>query len=207
MFFCLYSNSQAVCQKRLSGRVESTLLYENNNTTPKFFSVISTIASVQLLFWVYLAYFAFTELEEIDKREKKNKGTDEKQSNGSLPITMMSSSKLRTVVSLVSLGAGLFFAVSAYMYPMRVVHKLSLVRSLQSLEIVTYSPLGKTRALSTPLSDVTCSSSRLTGTKNGVFGLKVRGHAFNYLLDHQVLDSSPNVRLFDRLIATRQKLY
>ena len=200
------SFKQAVCHRRLYRSTEATPLYENNNTRPKFFGVISGIASVQLLFWVYLAYFALTELQEVDKRDKKSRSS-EKVSNESLPAKVMSSTKLRIVVSLVSLGAGLFFAVSAYMYPLRVVQRLRLLQSTQSLEIVTYTPLGRTRALTTPLSEVTCSASRLNGSGKGLFGLKVRGHAFYYLLDHEALDKSPNVRLFDRLIATRQKLY
>lgn len=176
------------------GRVfkEWTTVYETSGSSPKLFVAISSIAGLQLIFWGYLSYFALTELDHVDQRS---------QSDTLSPL--MSSFKLRVVVSLVSLGAGLFFAVSAFLYPLRVVRRFCV--SSDAVRLVTATPWGGSRELTVPLDHVTCSASRLAGsTKSGVFGVKVKGHTFYYLLDHQVLDCSPHVRLFDRLIATRQ---
>ncbi len=169
-----------------------TTVYQSSKVSPRLFVAISTIAGLQFAFWGYLSYYALTELDHVDKRT-----TSKKQS-------IMSSFKLRVVVSLISLGAGAFFAVSAFMYPLRVVRSFSV--NSESIRLVTATPLGGCRHVLAPLSHVTCSTSRLTGTKKGLFGVKIQGHLFYYLLDHQVLDTSPHVRLFDRLIATRQTI-
>lgn len=169
-----------------------TTVYQSNKASPRLFIAISSIAALQFVFWGYLSYYALTELDQVDKRP-----TSKKQS-------IMSSFKLRVVVSLVSLGAGAFFAVSAFMYPLRVVRSFSV--SSEAVRLVTATPLGGCRHVTAPLRHVTCSTARLTGTKKGVFGVKIRGHVFYFLLDHQVLDTSPHVRLFDRLIATRQTI-
>ena len=229
----------------------SANLYENNNTKPNFFGVVSAISGIQLLFWIYLAYFAFTELKEVDSLEKEKTENDNKtkQTRGiddgsfvsirdgdstvhgnphivnnkydsfkendvveqekkqSLAASVLSSYKLRILVSLLSLSAGVFFAVSACMYPLRVVHKLIYIRPTQAVQLVTYTPLGMTRTLTVPLQDVTCSGSRFDGPKKGHFGLKIKGHSLYFLLDQQAMDASPNVRMFDQIIGTRQKLY
>lgn len=230
----------------------SANLYENNNTRPNFFSVVSAVSGIQLLFWIYLAYFAFTELKEVDSKERENSENDSKteetrginsgslvsmkggnsteygnthvvnnkfdgfkesdkvkqeEKKQSLAASVLSSNKLRILVSLLSLSAGIFFAVSACMYPLRVVYKLTYIRPTQAVQIITYTPLGTTRTLTVPLQDVTCSGSRFDGPKRGHFGLKIKGHSLYFLLDQQAMDASPNVRMFDQIIGTRQKLY
>lgn len=217
------------------------------NTRPNFFSVVSAISGIQLLFWIYLAYFAFTELKQVESKVKldtdgkevvedsfeserdvrlslKDKGQTSDMNNSkfdsieeqitseengvkkSLAATVLTSSKLRIVVSLLSLSAGLFFAFSACMYPLRIVRKLTYIRPTQAVQVVTYTPFGSTRTLTVPLQDVTCSGSRFDGRRRGHFGLKIKGYSLYFLLDQQAMDASPNVRMFDSIIGIRRKL-
>ena len=57
-----------------------------------------------------------------------------------------SSLKWRLVISLLTLGTGVFFAFTACMYPLRVVQRMSYVRGRGGgVAIITFSPIKGTR--------------------------------------------------------------
>ena len=179
------------------------LLYENTTAKPKYFKLIAIVSGIQLFFWTYLSYAALTDFSGSGstKREHGIKvGNTEAQSQ-SKPA-WFTSSKWRLVGSLVSLGAGIFFAVIANMYPQRIVHRLYFLQRLSAAQIQTYSPFGSVRSIQVPLGDITCTGDRLTAKAQ--LALKVRGYPLYFLMDKQGRFVAP--RMFDTLIASRKKV-
>jgi len=170
--------------------VNVRLLYENTTIRPRLFKLITAIATVQLGFWAYLSHFIHTKLPELDNRPP---------SPNTKKFDILTSPKLRAGLSIVSLGAGVVFAVSGYLYPMRAVKRMSL-RQDKLLDIVTFTPLGNTRVVTASLRDASCSKTKRT---SGQFGVKVKGHAGYYLMDHTILNNSPQAKLFDKLITSK----
>ena len=180
-------------------------LYENNKIKSKYFRIIVTVSGVQLVLWSYLSYFALTEFGN-NRNQGRNKTLSHqdthsttsgehsscssavKKASSSSPESLTSwfgSSKWRIGLSLLSLGAGIFFAVTACIYPMRIVRKLTFLRTEQALQFVTYTPLGNTRVMQVPLLHVRSASSEKQKASGGHVALKVRGHVLYFLLDQQ----------------------
>ena len=106
------------------------------------------------------------------------------------------SSKWRVGLSLLSLGAGLVFAVTACMYPLRVVQKLTYVgNSQQLLRFVTYTPLGSTRHLAVPVWKATCVTSDQRRATLTHLAVKVQGYPLFFLLDQQGTELNPQFHL------------
>ena len=104
----------------------------------------------------------------------------------------------RISLSLLSLAAGIIFTSVAYIYPMRMVRSVTYLRSNQTLQLVTYTPLGKTRTLQVPLVDV---SSKITEQVKGQnVALKVNGHAMLFQLNTDKADVNP---LFRTIVLNR----
>ena len=181
----------------------AVLLYENTKAKPKYFKLIAIVSGIQLFFWTYLSYAALTDFSSngLMKREHGNKvGSTEAQSQ-SKPA-WFTSSKWRLVGSLISLSAGVFFAVIANMYPQRIVHRLYFLQRLSTAQIQTYSPFGSVKSIQVPLGDITCTGDRLTAKAQ--LALKVRGYPLYFLIDKQGRFVAP--RMFDTLIASRKKV-
>ena len=181
----------------------AVLLYENTKANPKYFKLIAIVSGIQLFFWTYLSYAALTDFSGNGpmKQEHGNKvGSTEAQSQ-SKPA-WFTSSKWRLVGSLISLSAGVFFAVIANMYPQRIVHRLYFLQRLSTAQIQTYSPFGSVKSIQVPLGDITCTGDRLTAKAQ--LALKVRGYPLYFLIDKQGRFVAP--RMFDTLIASRKKV-
>ena len=106
-------------------------------------------------------------------------------------------------LSFLSLGAGVFFAVTACMYPLRIVHRLYLVKRTTSAKVLTYTPLGSTRIVDIPLTDITATVDRQAAKSHVAF--KAKGYPLYFLLDKQ------NGRflvpkVYDNVIGSRKKV-
>lgn len=179
------------------------MLYENTKAKPKYFKLIAIVSGIQLFFWTYLSYAALTDFSSngLMKQEHGNKVGSTKAQSQSKP-TWFTSSKWRLVGSLISLSAGVFFAVIANMYPQRIVHRLYFLQRLSTAQIQTYSPFGSVKSIQVPLGDITCTGDRLTAKAQ--LALKVRGYPLYFLIDKQGRFVAP--RMFDTLIASRKKV-
>ena len=195
----------------LPGSSTKVLLYENLSARPGYFRLIAIVSGIQLLFWSYLSLYAFTELREekthrtAKRIESNTEGTltspvdsqiEEKQKG-----SWYTSLKWRVSFSLLALGAGIFFGITACMYPLRVVRQLFFLKP-SSVCLITYTPTGTTRSLQLPLTAVTCSGERLS--ERAQLALKVKGYPLFFLIDRQGQFSAP--RLFDTLIASRKRV-
>ena len=132
-------------------------------------------------------------------------GTSHGQSNERTALSsLFASSKMRLGLSIFALGAGVLFAVTACMYPLRIVHKIFLLRSVgvAQAQLHTYNPLGGIRVLSTSLTDLTCSGDRLNA--NSMLTLKLKGYPMYFLVDSRGTFHAPHQ--FDRMIASRQRV-
>ena len=188
------------------------LLYTNNKTKPGYFKLIAVISGLQMIFWAYLSYFAFTELREEDNK-RVNAAEPEVTSWGtgheaSVPkretrFSWLSSLKWRLALSLLSLSAGVFFAVTACMYPLRIVNRLYFIKPTNAARIHTYTPLGSVRTVEIPLIDITCTGERLS--EHSQVALKARGYSLYFLMDKQGSFTAP--RMFDTLIASRKRVF
>lgn len=208
---------------------DAILLYENSNTRPGYFILISIASVIQLVFWAYLAYFALTQFTEEDAEATSEKGRvthnvnfggveedgmQHRDQSEALAATApqrknrlaspFASHKLRLGLSALALGAGIFFAVTACMYSLRVVHRLLFLRSagVALAQMHTYDPLGRVRVVSVPLVELTCLGDRLK--PKSMVALKAKGYPMYFLVDAR--GSFPLPHQFDTLIGSRRKV-
>lgn len=195
-------------------------LYTNNKIKSNYFRIITFISGFQLVLWTYLSYFALFELNQSSNattsRSIANKPSNlplsthtTEENNTTQPIYSSPSStfsekvfqrfwssKWRVGLSLLSLGAGLIFAITACMYPLRVVQKLTYVgNSQQLLKFVTYTPMGSTRSLAVPVGKASCMTSDQRRAALTHLAVKVQGYPLFFLLDQQGTELSPQFHL------------
>lgn len=197
-------------------------LYTNNKVKSNYFRIITFISGFQLVLWTYLSYFALFELNQsgntttsrsitnepsnlpLSTRTTEGNNTAQSISPSPPPSSTFSekvfqrfwSSKWRVGLSLLSLGAGLIFAITACMYPLRVVQKLIYVsNSQQLLKFVTYTPMGSTRSLAVPVGKASCVTSDQRRAALTHLAVKVQGYPLFFLLDQQGTELSPQFHL------------
>ena len=105
-------------------------------------------------------------------------------------------------MSLLSLSAGVFFVITANMYPLRCVHRLYFIQRSSAAQIHTFTPFGSVRKLQVPLGDITCTGER--SSTRAQLALKVKDYPLFFLLDKQGTFVAP--RMFDTLIASRKRV-
>ena len=193
-------------KRPLSSPSTTITLYTNENVKSNLFRVITFVSGIQLVVWTYLSYFALFELNsDATSLRKKSRVTpststtaqdDTPSSYSERFIKRFSSPKWRVVLSLFSLGAGIFFATTACMYPLRIVQRLTYVgNSQQILRFVTYTPLGSTRTLTVPVGNVKCVTSDERRPRLTHVAVKIRGYPLYFLLDQQGTQLSPQFHL------------
>ena len=187
-------------------------LYSNDKVKSNYFRIITFISGIQLVLWTYLSYFALFELDKnattsSTRSKHSSNAHTSSEHNTTQPISTspyfsekfverFSSSKWRVILSLLSLGAGLIFATTACMYPLRIVQKLTYVGdSQQLLKFVTYTPLGSTRTMAIPVGKVTCVTSDKRSAGLTHLAVKVQGYPLFFLLDQQGTKLSPQFHL------------
>lgn len=97
-----------------------------------------------------------------------------------------------------AVGVGLVFTTSGFIYSLRSVNRLVLQGN--NLRVVTHTPLGGTRSVTVPISDVSCTGSRI-GAKPQV-PLKLKGYRFFFLLDKEGEFMQPT--LFDKTVGIKR---
>ena len=183
-----------------TARSEHVLLFENKTLQPRYFLAIGVVSGIQLVLWSYLSYFALTQLGAEKKRnnDSTNSGEKEKQSS-----SWVLSLKWRALFSTLALGTGIFFATTACLYPLRMVHKLYFVPSTNNIQLFTYTPLGTMRSVEVPLTRVYCNGGR-TSNRTHV-ALKAQGYAMYFLVD-RTQGQFPVPRTFDAVIGSRRRM-
>ena len=219
----LFCRITRIFPRRFVSSPATITLYSNEKVKSNYFRIITFISGFQLVLWTYLSYFALFELNSDDPTTSRSRTNE--QSNLPLsahtaeendtaqpispppPSSSLStfsekvverfwSSKWRVGLSLLSLGAGLIFAVTACMYPLRVVQKLTYIsNSQQLLKFVTYTPLGSTRSLAVPVGKVTCVTSDQRRATLTHLAVKVQGYPLFFLLDQQGTELNPQFHL------------
>ena len=143
-YFIPYARISRIFSKHRSHSSPTTLtLYSNDKVKSNYFRIITFVSGIQLVLWSYLSYFALFELDKnaptSTKRSKHSTNArTSSENNTTQPISTssyfsekfierFSSSKWRVILSLLSLGAGVIFATTACMYPLRIVQKLTYV--------------------------------------------------------------------------------
>lgn len=169
------------------------------------------MSAVQLVFWTYLSYFALVELrqEKLCKvADKKQPASQDRSSTSSEEVIVdptsppwYSSLRWRLGMSLLALGLGVLFGVTACMYPLRVVQTLHYVRRGGLVHITTYTPFRGTRKVEAQLEDIRLAGSRRE-VKGRQVGMKVKGHRLFFLLDRE--GTFPAPAMFDTLIGSRR---
>lgn len=126
---------------------------------------------------------------------KEGEETTKKEEEGTLFKWFMSS-KWRVSLSLLSLGVGTVFALTAYIYPLRMVRSLTYIRPRQSLEVVTYTPWGSTRSLEVPLLDVACNSAPHEAqlARGQSIALKIKDYPLYFLLNPGGAEVNPMLK-------------
>lgn len=139
---------------------------------------------------------------ETASKEGKAKGSKENEEHGVLFRWFMSS-KWRFSLSVLSLGVGAVFALTAYIYPLRMVRTLTYVRPTQMLQVVTYTPWGSTRQIEVPLLNVTCNTLESQVTSGQSISLKIKDYSLYFLLNPGSTGMDPMLR---SLVLSRKKL-
>lgn len=187
--------------KKTETAVKDVTLYYYNRQ--KFFRLIGLACASQFVFWSWMAYFQFSKLHFVDLMNRESKKTQEKILDvSSKPGVMWKIVRYiedqPLVLACFAVAVGLFFTTSGWIYSLRSVNRLVLQGN--NVRVVTHSPLGGTRSVTVPVSDVSCSGSRI-GTKPQVT-LKLKGHTFFFLVDKEGEFLQPT--LFDRTVGVKR---
>lgn len=170
-----------------------TLYYYNRQ---KFFRLVGLACASQFIFWGWMAYFLISL-----KRDKSQEKILDVSSSSNLGVSwkivrfVMDSP---VMLASFAVGVGLVFTTSGFIYSLRSVNRLVLQGN--NLRVVTHTPLGGTRSVTVPISDVSCTGSRI-GAKPQV-PLKLKGYRFFFLLDKEGEFMQPT--LFDKTVGIKR---
>ncbi|XP_074607170.1 transmembrane protein 223-like [Acropora palmata] len=193
---------------RLSSRAEGkktaardvTLYYYNRQ---RFFRLVGLACASQFVFWSWMAYFQLSKLNFADLLNRESRKTQQKILDvSSKPgiswkiVRFLEEQPL--LLACFAVGVGLFFTISGWIYSLRSVNRLVLHGN--NVRVVTHTPLGGTRSVTVPVSDVSCIGSRI-GTKPQVT-LKLKGHKFFFLVDKDGEFLQPT--LFDKTVEVKR---
>ena len=184
-----------------AGRSEQVLLFENRTLQPRYFLAIGVVSGIQLVLWSYLSYFALTQLGA--EKKSGSDDTDDCEKREKQHHSWALSLKWRAVFSSLALGTGIFFATTACLYPLRMVHKLYFLPSTNAIQLFTYTPLGTMRSVEVPLTRVYCNGSR-TSDRTHV-ALKAQGYPMFFLVD-RTQGQFPIPRTFDAVVGSRRRM-
>lgn len=130
--------------------------------------------------------------KELEGKHEEITENVEKSGDGFVQWFM--SPKWRLALSMLSLGFATIVTLTAFWYPLRVVRSVTYLRPTQTLQFVTCSPVGRLRTLQMPLVDVTCKTTPTKQAQGPYVALKVKGHAFFFLLNMNNANFSPLLR-------------
>lgn len=177
-----------------------TLYYYNRQ---KFFRLVGLACASQFVFWAWMAYFQlsrvqFADLLNLESEKSQGKILDVSSKPGYTWKIVRFVEERPVLLACVAVAVGLFFTTSGWIYSLRSVNRLVLQGN--NVRVVTHTPLGGTRSVTVPVSDVSCSGSRI-GTKPQV-SLKLKGHKFFFLVDKEGEFLQPT--LFDKTVGMKR---
>ncbi len=113
------------------------------------------------------------------------------------------SHKSRVFLSILCMAAGCTFCAFTFLFPWRMVKSVTIVRATQTLQLVTGTPLGTYRTVTTPLSSVTCLTDPTNFSKAAYIMLRVKGHYVKFLLNYKNAEINP---WFKTLVLSQRSL-
>lgn len=170
-----------------------TLYYYNRQ---KFFRLVGLACASQFIFWGWMAYFLIS--LKRDKSQEKILDVSSSSNLGASWKIVRFVMDSPVMLASFAVGVGLVFTTSGFIYSLRSVNRLVLQGN--NLRVVTHTPLGGTRSVTVPISDVSCTGSRI-GAKPQV-PLKLKGYRFFFLLDKEGEFMQPT--LFDKTVGIKR---
>lgn len=170
-----------------------TLYYYNRQ---KFFRLVGLACASQFIFWGWMAYFLIS--LKRDKGQEKILDVSSSSNLGASWKIVRFVMDSPVMLASFAVGVGLVFTTSGFIYSLRSVNRLVLQGN--NLRVVTHTPLGGTRSVTVPISDVSCTGSRI-GAKPQV-PLKLKGYRFFFLLDKEGEFMQPT--LFDKTVGIKR---
>ncbi|KAJ7360360.1 hypothetical protein OS493_016992 [Desmophyllum pertusum] len=173
-----------------------TLYYYNRQ---KFFCLVGLACTSQFIFWAWMAYFQFSriklaDLVNLESKRSQGEILDVSSKPGVSWKIFRFIEERPIMLASFAVAVGMFFTASGFIYSLRSVNRLVLQGN--NVRVVTHTPLGGTRSVTVPISDVSCSGSR-TGTKSQI-SLKLKGHSFFFLVDKEGEFLQPT--MFDKTV-------
>ncbi|XP_022909941.1 transmembrane protein 223 [Onthophagus taurus] len=172
--------------------IKDVILYKYEN--PRFFVYLNVFAITQFGFWGYLSHFAYTTLRDAPVEVTQETSWWRKINLGE--------NKYRNSLAVLSFIIGYGILTVSWMFTLRSVRYLVLRKGGGECTFVTYTPFGKNRMVTVPLSDMSSVQTRSTATTQ--LPIKVKNHNFYYILDMKGEFKNPT--LFDYTAGLKRTL-
>ena len=115
---------------------------------------------------------------------------------------MYEDGSLSMYFTVLLLFSGCAIGFFAWILPRRTIHKLTLLKGGNSLEVMTYTYFGRTRRFTTPLDDMSYFQSRTA--KTGYLVTKIKNRTGYFLLDTGKKGKFPEKKLFDYVVGLKR---
>jgi len=162
--------------------------YENS----RLFRWMTIFGVVQFLFWANLAYFCHSSLGGL--QEVLSKG---EQRGGWWTSVIQVQHQYNDRIAVACLAMGYIVMSFTFIYPLRTVARLTLLKGGQTVRLSTYTHFGQVRDYLVPLKDISCRHSR--AARGPQVSMKLRGRWFYYMLDKRE-GVFHNAKLFDYVV-------
>ncbi|XP_063244933.1 transmembrane protein 223 [Bacillus rossius redtenbacheri] len=173
--------------------VKDVLLYRYDRL--KYMRALSLFGVSQYLFWTFLGHTTYTTLKDVPVEEKNDNDPWWKKIN-------LGEQKYRLGITILCLVVGHGLLASTWLYSLKSIRYLVLRKGGNNVSIVTYTPVGQTRTITTDLNKVSCTESRLSARVH--LPVKVKGYSLYFMLDKDGEFFNP--QLFDRTVGMRRQL-
>ncbi|XP_060520156.1 transmembrane protein 223 [Cylas formicarius] len=172
--YCRWSNlSSRAPSLNINTKVSrDVILYKYEND--KFYKIMNIFGLCQFGFWSYLSVFALKNMRDAPVDESREDLPWWRKIN-------LGENKYRNGLGTIAFVIGWGTLAITWIFTLRSVKYLILRKGGDQLSIVTYTPLGKNRILTLGIDNVSAKETREAA--KAVVPIKVRGHAFHYMVD------------------------
>ncbi|KRT79261.1 hypothetical protein AMK59_7791, partial [Oryctes borbonicus] len=171
---------------------KDVILYKYDN--PTFYKYLNIFAICQFGFWGYLSHFAFTTLRDAPVEITKDIPWWRRINLGD--------NKYRNTIAVLCFLIGYGILAISWIFTLRSVRFLVLRKGGNEITFVTYTPFGRNRMVTVPLTDISCKQTRTTALTQ--LPIKVKCHYLHYILDMK--GEFKNTTLFDHTAGLKRKL-
>lgn len=158
------------------------MLFKNERST--FYRLVSAFGLAQLIFWLYLAKFAHGNLQDASPEVEKNQIEAHKDTHPKTVLFLQwmnfSENKYRIGITVSFATVGYLVAMGAFLFTLRSVRYLVLLKGGQFVRVITYAPVGA-RRITIPLSYI--SGQQALSKDKPYYPFKIKGYWFNFLAD------------------------